>query len=115
MKKIACQPTCSVRKPPTTGPIESASAETPAQVPIAFPRSLAGKVWVTIDSVAGIINAAPIPCTAREAISISELTARPAVAEVSAKMTTPIRNIGRRPKMSPRRPPVAIRTAKVSV
>ena len=115
MKKIACQPTCSVRNPPTTGPIERARAETPAQVPIALPRSEAGKAWVTIDSVAGIISAAPMPCTARETISIVESTARPAVAEVSAKMITPVRNMRRRPKMSPRRPPVAIRTAKVSV
>ena len=115
MKKIACQPTCSVRKPPTTGPIDSARAETPAQVPIALPRSEAGKALVTIESVAGIISAAPMPWTAREAISISELTARPAVAEVRAKITTPSRNIDRRPKMSPRRPPVAISTAKVSV
>ena len=39
MKKIARQLTYSVRTPPTTGPIASASAETPAQVPIALPRS----------------------------------------------------------------------------
>ena len=115
MKKIACQPTCSVRKPPTTGPIERASAETPAQVPIALPRSEAGKAWVTMERVAGIISAAPTPWTAREAISISELAARPAVAEVTAKTITPSRNIARRPKMSPSRPPVAISTAKVRV
>jgi hypothetical protein len=44
MKKIARQLTYSVSAPPTTGPIESASAETPAQMPIALPRSAAGKV-----------------------------------------------------------------------
>ena len=38
MKKIQCQLACSVRRPPTSGPIASASAETPAQIPIAIPR-----------------------------------------------------------------------------
>ena len=70
---------------------------------------------MTIESVAGIISAAPMPWTARDAISIVESWASPAVAEVSAKMMTPVRNMRRRPKMSPRRPPVAISTAKVSV
>ena len=37
------------------------------------------------------------------------------VAEASAKTTTPNRNILRRPKMSPSRPPVTSSTAKVSV
>ena len=61
MKKIARQLTYSVSAPPTTGPIESARAETPAQMPIALPRSAAGKVCVMIESVAGIISAAPMP------------------------------------------------------
>ena len=77
MKKIARQPTCSVRKPPSTGPIASASAETPAQVPIALPRSWAGKASVTIESVAGIISAAPTPWTTRLATSISEFDGEP--------------------------------------
>ena len=61
MKKIARQLTDWVRKPPNTGPIASAIALTPAQVPIAIPRCSAGNVWVMIDSVAGIMHAAPIP------------------------------------------------------
>ena len=61
MKKIARQLTCSVRKPPTTGPMASASALTPAQVPIAMPRCSGGNACVMIDSVAGIMNAAPMP------------------------------------------------------
>ena len=60
-KKIARQLTCWVRKPPSTGPIASASALTPAQVPIAVPRWCGGNAWVMIDSVAGIMNAAPMP------------------------------------------------------
>src|SRR5262245_44960544 len=52
MKKIQLQLTFSVRRPPTSGPIASASAETPAQIPIAAPRRRGGKVAVMIESVA---------------------------------------------------------------
>ena len=55
--------------PPTSGPIASASAETPAQIPIAVPRWRGGNVATMIDSVAGFISAAPTPWTARDAIS----------------------------------------------
>ena len=65
MKKIQFQLMCSVIRPPTSGPIASASAETPAQIPIAVPRCRGGKVTVMIESVAGFISAAPTPCTTR--------------------------------------------------
>ena len=68
-----------------------------------------------IDSVAGIINAAPMPWTARLTTSEASFGARPAVAEESANTTTPNRKARRRPKMSPSRPPVTSSTAKVSV
>ncbi|GBD45779.1 hypothetical protein HRbin41_00595 [bacterium HR41] len=60
-KKIARHETYSVSAPPTTGPIASASADTPAHVPIARPRSWGGKTLEMIDSVPGIIRAAPTP------------------------------------------------------
>ena len=101
--------------PPTTGPIASASADTPAHVPIALPRSSGGNVAEMIDSVAGIMNAAPTPWMARPATSHSSVGARPIAALETANTTTPNRNILRRPKMSPRRPPVTSRTANVSV
>ena len=72
MKKIDCHETCSTSTPPSTGPIASASAETPAHVPIARPRSCGGKTFVMIDSVAGIMSAAPTPCAARPPISQAE-------------------------------------------
>ena len=115
MKKIARQETCSVRKPPSTGPIASARAETPAQVPIALPRSRAGKASVMIERVPGIMNAAPTPWATRLMTSERVSGAKPAVAEESVKTMTPIMNMRRRPKMSPSRPPVASRTAKESV
>ena len=49
--------------PPTSGPIASASADTPAQIPIAVPRSRGGNVAAMIESVAGFISAAPAPCS----------------------------------------------------
>ncbi len=61
IQKMARQLTCSVRKPPSTGPMASARALMPAQVPIAVPRCSAGKAWVMIDRVAGIMKAAPTP------------------------------------------------------
>ena len=68
-----------------------------------------------IESVPGIISAAPTPWTTRLTTSEVSSGANPAVAEERAKMTTPARNIRRRPKMSPSRPPVANSTAKESV
>ena len=68
-----------------------------------------------IESVPGIISAAPTPWTTRLITSAVSFGAKPAVAEDSAKMTTPTMNISRRPKMSPSRPPVASSTAKESV
>ena len=115
MKKIACQPTCSVRKPPSSGPIARASAETPAQVPIALPRSSAGKASVMIESVPGIMKAAPTPWAMRLMTSDRVSGAKPAVAEERVKTMTPPMNIRRRPKMSPSRPAVASSTAKESV
>ena len=115
MKKIARQLTSSVRKPPRTGPMASAIALTPAQVPIAVPRCSGGKAWVMIDRVAGIMNAAPTPCTARKPTSQASLGEKPMARLEKPNTTTPNRNSVRRPKMSPRRPPVTIRTAKVSV
>jgi hypothetical protein len=114
-KKIARQLTCSVRKPPTTGPIASASALTPAQVPIAIPRWWGGNACVMIDSVAGIMNAAPMPWTARKMTSAVSSGASPIAMLDRPNTTTPNRNIIRRPKMSPSRPPVTSSTANVSV
>ena len=74
-KKIQFQRRCSVSRPPASGPIASARADTPAQMPIAVPRCRGGNVAVMIESVAGLISAAPIPCTTRAAISSLPLPA----------------------------------------
>ena len=77
MKKIQFQLTCSVRRPPTSGPIASAIAETPAQMPIARPRSRGANVAAMIESVAGFIIAPPRPWTMRAPIRKPPFGARP--------------------------------------
>ena len=114
-KKIDCQLTSCTSRPPSTGPIASAIADTPAQVPIARPRSWGSKVLVMIERVAGIMKPAPTPWTARNAISQVSLWESPIRKLAVPNTITPKRNIRRRPKMSPSRPPVTSVTAKVSV
>ena len=58
-----------------------------------------------IESVDGDTIAAPKPCTARAAMSTPVDPARPQTREATEKMTTPMRNIRLRPRMSPARPP----------
>jgi hypothetical protein len=96
-KKIHCQPTCSVSRPPTSGPIASASAETPAQMPIAVPRCRGGNVAAMIESVAGFMSAAPTPCTMRAPISMSSLAASPQASDDAVKIAIPTTKISRRP------------------
>ena len=64
--------------PPTSGPIASAIAETPAQIPIAVPRCRGGKVAVMIESDAGFMSAAPTPWAMRAAISMVAAVGEPA-------------------------------------
>ena len=55
-----------------SGPSTPARPAVPAQTPIALPRSRAGKTLVMIDSVAGMMNAPPMPMNARVAMSWSD-------------------------------------------
>ena len=71
---------------PTSGPIASAIADTPAQIPIAIPRCRGGKVAVMIESVAGFISAAPTPWTTRAPIRKCALGARPQASDERVKM-----------------------------
>ena len=115
MKKIQLQSMCSAIRPPTRGPIASAIADTPAQIPIAIPRCSTGNVAEMIESVAGIISAAPIPCTVRAPISISPLVASPQASDEAVKTTSPAMKMRRRrPRKSASLPPVSMSTANVS-
>ena len=72
------QAKCSIRKPPEIGPMAMPMPATAAQMAIAFGRSCAGKMLVRIESVVGMIPAAPRPISAREAISWSRSVDRAA-------------------------------------
>ena len=53
-----------MRNPPLIGPSAVATPAIAAQRPIALPRSSGGNVLVMIDSVAGMMNAPPMPISA---------------------------------------------------
>jgi len=65
-------------------------------------------------SVAGISSAAPMPWTARLAMSTPPLAASPAASEESVKTPSPSRNSLRRPYTSASLPPTSNSPASVS-
>jgi hypothetical protein len=67
-----------------------------------------------IESAAGEISAAPSPCSAREPMSMPELTERPSSSEATVKITRPIRKSRFRPSRSPARPPSSRKPPKTS-
>ena len=88
---------------------------TPAQIPIARPRSFGSvKMLVMIDNVAGMMNAAPIPMNARDTMSCVTPSDIAAVADAIAKSTSPIISAPLRPKRSPRLPAVSSSPANTS-
>src|SRR3989442_6324662 len=88
-KKIARQETYSVSAPPTAGPSASASADTPAHVPIARPRSCGGNVFEMIERIPGIMDAPPMPLLAPPATSQCWLGARSRSGLDTAQTATP--------------------------
>ena len=112
-KKIQLQSMCSVMRPPTRGPMASASAETPAQMPIAVPRCRGGKVAAMIDSVAGFMSAAPAPWRTRAPISSLLVSASPHQREAAVKTAIPMTKMSRRPYASASFPPISISAANV--
>ena len=105
---------CSSSQPPVTGPTAIPSPDTAAQMAIAFGRSCAGKRLVRIDSVVGMIAAAPRPISARAAMSEEALSANVANSDPAPKTSRPVTSARRRPKRSPRLPAVSSSPAKTS-
>ena len=97
MKKTARQETVSTSHPPSIGPIAAVIALKPDHVPMARPRSSSGKELLMIARLPGISKAAPLPWTARAAMSCPMLEAKPHQAEALAKTATPIMKTIRRP------------------
>ena len=88
----------SSRKPPTTGPSATPSPAVAAQMPIAVARSRSSVNTLTrSESVAGMMNAAPAPITARAAISASTPPAYAAAAEAAPNTARPASRVRLRP------------------
>jgi hypothetical protein len=109
IQKISRQST-SISRPPTSGPIASARAETAAQIPRACPCCSTGKAWLTIASDSESIAAPPAPWTTRAATRTASSEATAASTEPAPNTAIPIRKTRRRPAMSPSRPAVTTRT-----
>ena len=90
------------------------TAASAAQMPIALPRSSPVKRLAMIESVAGMINAAPTPIAARTAITWSAESATSAKRLARPKTVTPACSASLRPKRSPRVPNTSRRPANTS-
>src|SRR5215210_1825446 len=106
---------CFRRSPPATGPKATPRPDTPAHAAIAFARSFPEKTLLRIDSVDGMIAAAPRPISARLAIRSSADPLNAARTDPAPKTTRPTRSVRRRPKRSPRLPTTSSRPANTSM
>ena len=87
-------------------------ADTPAHTPIAFARSRGSwNTLVMIESVAGMMNAAPTPMSARVPISIAGDDANADDTEPARKTESPSARQRYRPNRSPRLPALSSRPA----
>ena len=99
-KKIQCQPTVSVSRPPMAGPMRNATPNIAPKKPWYLPRSEGAKMSPMIASETGNSAPAPSPWMPRNRISCHISWDRPHRAEPIRKTLTPNRNTGRRPKRS---------------
>ena len=106
IQKIQCHEMPCTTAPPTTGPRATALPLMPDHTPIAMPRFSAGKAAARRVSVSGVTIAAPRPWAARAATRVALVGASAAAADAAVKSPSPVMNIRRRPKRSPRAAPV---------
>ena len=81
----------------------------------ALPRSARGVLIEMIAILPGIMIAAPMPCRARKAIRLSVFQASAHASDATVKIPVPICRTVRRPKRSPRAPPIRIRADRKSM
>ena len=86
---------CVSNAPPATGPMPTPSADTPAQMPMAFARSAGErKTFERIESVPGMMHAPPTPMSDRVTISAPADGAKADSTEPMPKTTRPkVRNL----------------------
>src|SRR3954451_14693973 len=112
--KIQRQVAWSTSRPPPSGPITIAMPAQAVHVPIAAPRSSAGKVAVMTASEDGTSSAPAIPWSARAATSSSAVGASAQMTDVVPKPASPTAKIRRRPSRSPSEPPTSSKETSVS-
>ena len=78
-----------MRKPPLIGPSAVATPAIAAHNPMARPRSSGGNVLVMIDSVAGMMNAPPMPMNARVTINWFGVLTSALASEPTPKIVKP--------------------------
>ena len=104
----------SSSRPPASGPSPMPTAASAAQMAMALARSAPLKRFAMIDSVAGMISAAPTPIAARNAMTWLALSASGAARLDRPKMTTPACRARFRPNRSASVPKTRSRPAKTS-
>ena len=109
------QSPCSTSQPPVTGPITIPRPLTAAQIPIALPRSCAGNTAVRMESVAGMMNAPPMPISARVRMSMFDESASADRPEPRPKTSSPKLSAFLRPKRSPSAPATSSAAANTSM
>ena len=114
MKKTARHESHCTSAPPRSGPAMMETAVSDDHVPIAFPRSFAGKTAVMMDKLPGTSSAAPRPCTPRATMSCRTPGAKPHQIEAAAKTATPVPNTRTRPRRSPSEPPARMSAERTS-
>jgi hypothetical protein len=97
-----------------TGPIEPAMPVVVAQMAMAFARSRGGNTFTRIDRVDGMMNAAPTPITARQAMICVVSVACDASRLATKNVTSPNCSAPFRPNRSPSAPLVKSNPAKTS-
>src|SRR5829696_3270138 len=102
--KIEGQEKNSSKAPETRRLTNVPAPATPAHTPTAPLRSSGGNTLVTIESVIGMIVAAPTPETVLSAISAPGLSAKTAAAEAIPNTTNPTSSTSLRPWRSPKAP-----------
>ncbi len=119
MRKIIRQPvprrSAETSQPARIGPPTAARPMTGPKVPNAPPISEGGKTVLMMPRPCGISSAPKPPCRTRVAISRSGEGASAQAAEASVKPTMPMTKTRRRPKRSPSRPPMIMKTPKARV
>jgi len=109
--RIQRQLNASVRIPPNSGPVALPKPAAPSTMPLASAARFLGSTVNVMARTAGHINAPPTHMSARATMSRNALGAIPASKE---KIVAPARNIRRRPYRSASRPPVTMKTPKMT-